>query len=74
MNEISIKIDDFFTKGVSFADIQIIKSEYKNYTNLLEKLSEEELDEQRELIVELKDKFQSLFLSIEELDKIQNDA
>ncbi|MEY5042486.1 MAG: hypothetical protein RLZZ414_2050 [Bacteroidota bacterium] len=74
MNEISIKIDDFFTKGVSFADIQIIKSAYKNYTNLLEKLSEEELDEQRELIVELKDKFQSLFLSIEELEKIQNDA
>jgi hypothetical protein len=74
MNEISLKIDDFFTKGISYADIQIIKSAYKNYTNAVEKLSEEELDEQRELIVELKDKFQSLFLSIEELEKIQIDA
>ena len=61
--------NQFQFNEASFSDF--IKSAYKNYTNLLEKLSEEELDEQRELIVELKDKFQSLFLSIEELEKIQ---
>lgn len=74
MNEISLKIDDFFTKGVSYTDIQIIKSAYKSYNKILESLSEEELELQRDLIVELKDKFQSLFQSVEELEKIQSDS
>jgi hypothetical protein len=74
MNEISLKIDNFFTKGVGYDDIQIIKNAYQNFNKILQGLSEEELDLQRDLIVELKDKFQSLFKSVEELEGIQNKA
>lgn len=74
MKEILLKIDDFFTNGVSYADFQTIKSAYKSYNAILDELSEDELDAERDLIVELKEKFQSLFLSVEELEKIQNNA
>lgn len=74
MKEINAQIDVFFTNGITFEDISTIRNAFKEYKKLVDSISDDEVEEVRELIVELKDKFQSLFSSIQELEKIQMEA